>query len=1166
MEDGDEDMLDVEMAAVSTNSSDDEFSVESVESGSFTASDVDSEYGEQTITPRTVTRNTPVANNDFYRTSVKRQNCCFGASMVTLAGLFISAYFLMGLSFSPSNIGIFGDDSYLKGGSGTSEVGLDADNAETQQIVDEEVTELEEAGHWGELGKPTDSKASKREKMNEKMKDILTGRNKVGKNNWTESKDWWKENADNLDVEHMSNKERKKYEFMKKLEERKKKKKKRQCRKNPELPMCQETSNPDLDIDSIQEKLTDHYNHEVKGDGKENIPDPSESPDRGENPEHENKDEDKNDNDNEPVGSIVNTFTVLEQVGHDITSFTQGLSYGSDGTLFETSGLYSQSKVRRINPDTFEVEKSTNLPVSFFGEGSTYYTDADGNGRLIELTWKKHIGFIYDSKTLKQVEQFEYTTTPSRGNEGWGITYDASNQEFIVSDGSQYLYFWDRDTLEEKRKVAVTRFDGKEQDQLNELEYIGGLVCCNIWHRDDIICVDPLTGKSVREYDMSALWPANQRGGSANVLNGIALGKDHVLITGKKWDRMYKIVFPDWPELFENNDDEEDKNVNMNEDKPDNNNKPDEEEKDQAEQRGNDEVKDDKEKDSEEVIPEIFDDNNNVSNEEDKNVDNNNAENDNDNEPDEANDEAKDEENDSEELTPEILEGDNDEPDEENKIVDENEDKNDNDNESDEEEKDQAEELASNEPDKEQKDQAEQLANDEVKVDEENNSEEVTPEILEDNNDEPDEENENQDNDEKKDDNDNEPDGEEKGQAEQLANDDVKDDEEKGPEEAIQNSIVNTFTVLEEVGHDSSSFTQGLSYGNGTLFETSGLYSQSKVRRINPDTFEVELSVDIPVAFFGEGSTYYTDANGNGRLIEITWKRHIGFIYDSETLKTLKQFEYTTTPSRGNQGWGITYDSSKQEFIVSDGTQYLYFWDRDTLAEKRKVAVTRFDGKEQDQLNELEYIGGLICCNIWHRDDIICVDPLTGKSVREYDMSSLWPKNERSRGADVLNGIALGEDHVLITGKKWDRMFKIDFPDWPDLGQFPPFTTLFLLINNVMMHKRTGIRRLYRGMVRDPRDLSFESERDHTMELLLTAKIRRGQLEEQCCKKGGEGRKEEERKAPKKTPHKKKPPPSPKMVSAINAYKSNPQHPQHHSARKSSTDAKRKSCKALCQK
>ena len=186
----------------------------------------------------------------------------------------------------------------------------------------------------------------------------------------------------------------------------------------------------------------------------------------------------------------------------------------------------------------------------------------------------------------------------------------------------------------------------------------------------------------------------------------------------------------------------------------------------------------------------------------------------------------------------------------------------------------------------------------------------------------------------------------------------------------------------------SASHRQGLSYGDdGKVYETTGLYGQSKVRRINPVTFEVELSVDMDDRYFGEGSAYYKDANGNGRLIVLSWRERTGFIYGTRRLRKLRQFEYETT-SPNHEGWGITYDESRREFIVSDGSMYLYFWDRDTLAVKRKVTVTRLNGSVQDNLNELAYVGGLICCNIWYSDTIICVNPTTGKSVREYGKMS----------------------------------------------------------------------------------------------------------------------------------------------------------------------------------
>lgn len=248
---------------------------------------------------------------------------------------------------------------------------------------------------------------------------------------------------------------------------------------------------------------------------------------------------------NEPHNT--ETFAVLEEVKHDRSSFTQGLSYADDKTIiFQTTGINGESKVQRINPITFDVDLSVDIDSQYFGEGSAFYRDAEGNGRLIHITWQTQTGFIYDANTLTKLNEFKYTTTPPQ-NEGWGITYNPSSEEFIVSDGSKFLYFWDRDTLIEKRKVSVTRLDGRDQDQMNELEYVDGLVCCNIWYDNHIICVDPMSGKSVREYDMSSLSPENL---ALGVLNGIALGKDHVLLTGKNWDHMYKVVFPDWKTMF----------------------------------------------------------------------------------------------------------------------------------------------------------------------------------------------------------------------------------------------------------------------------------------------------------------------------------------------------------------------------------------------------------------------------------------------------------------------------------------------------------------------------------------------------------------------------------------------------------------------------------------
>merc|ERR1712150_57044 len=156
-----------------------------------------------------------------------------------------------------------------------------------------------------------------------------------------------------------------------------------------------------------------------------------------------------------------------------------------------------------------------------------------------------------------------------------------------------------------------------------------------------------------------------------------------------------------------------------------------------------------------------------------------------------------------------------------------------------------------------------------------------------------------------------------------------------------------------------------------------------------------------------------------------TWKESTGFIYDALSLKVLRNFQFTSTR---NEGWGICLDENNNEFILSDGSQYLHFWDVDTLEEKRKIAVTRQSGSPALKLNELEFMNGKVLANVWYEDVLLVIDPDTGRCESEYDFSSLWPKDlRRKRGADALNGISISNevDVIYMTGKLWDRMFKV---------------------------------------------------------------------------------------------------------------------------------------------
>jgi glutaminyl-peptide cyclotransferase len=231
------------------------------------------------------------------------------------------------------------------------------------------------------------------------------------------------------------------------------------------------------------------------------------------------------------------------------------------------------------------------------------------------------------------------------------------------------------------------------------------------------------------------------------------------------------------------------------------------------------------------------------------------------------------------------------------------------------------------------------------------------------------------------------------------------------------------YEVVEQLAHGKGSFTEGLAYANGKLYESVGLNRRSAILELDPRTGETIDRIDMEKKYFGEGLTYV-----DGKLIQLTYKHKTGFIYDTADLKIpARNFSYSTTTG---EGWGMTYDNDRDEIIVSDGSDNLLFWDPYTFVEKRKVPVLRMSGKPAVQINELEYWRGRVIANVWYEDSLLVIHPETGIVEKEYDFSSLWPNPERIiHGADVLNGIAVSdvEDILYITGKNWDRMFKVRY-------------------------------------------------------------------------------------------------------------------------------------------
>lgn len=220
-----------------------------------------------------------------------------------------------------------------------------------------------------------------------------------------------------------------------------------------------------------------------------------------------------------------------------------------------------------------------------------------------------------------------------------------------------------------------------------------------------------------------------------------------------------------------------------------------------------------------------------------------------------------------------------------------------------------------------------------------------------------------------------------------------------------------TYSIVNTYPHDENAFTQGLVYADGWLYESTGLYGNSTIRRVKLETGEILQLYALPDNYFGEGIAIFND-----KIVQLTWREHKGFIYDKHTFRLLHEFSYST------EGWGITYDGDW--LIMSDGTENLYFLEPETFEKVRQVEV--HDISPITRINELEYIDGRVYANIWMEEKIAIIDPQTGQVVGWIDLSGI--QNMEKRDVDnVLNGIAYDaeRDRLFVTGKKWPHLFEI---------------------------------------------------------------------------------------------------------------------------------------------
>jgi glutaminyl-peptide cyclotransferase len=223
------------------------------------------------------------------------------------------------------------------------------------------------------------------------------------------------------------------------------------------------------------------------------------------------------------------------------------------------------------------------------------------------------------------------------------------------------------------------------------------------------------------------------------------------------------------------------------------------------------------------------------------------------------------------------------------------------------------------------------------------------------------------------------------------------------------------YEVVHTYAHDPRAYTQGLFYMNGIMYESTGLWGESSIRKVRFETGEVLEKRDIPEQYFGEGIINWKD-----RLIELTWKNEMGFIYDLASFAPKGQFQYP------GEGWGLTQDGKR--IIMSDGTAQLRFWDPETLRELGRVTVTDDTGPVKE-LNELEWVKGEVYANIYETDRIARINPSSGKVTGWIDLTGILPPADRTglEPGDVLNGIAYDArtGRLFVTGKRWPKLFEI---------------------------------------------------------------------------------------------------------------------------------------------
>ena len=222
--------------------------------------------------------------------------------------------------------------------------------------------------------------------------------------------------------------------------------------------------------------------------------------------------------------------------------------------------------------------------------------------------------------------------------------------------------------------------------------------------------------------------------------------------------------------------------------------------------------------------------------------------------------------------------------------------------------------------------------------------------------------------------------------------------------------------VINTYNHDHNAFTQGLLFANNKLYESTGLRGRSSLREVDLKTGKVIRALTLSDKIFAEGL-----ARVKEKLYQISWQSRKAFVYDLDSFNKVKEFSYDT------EGWGLCFDG--KDLFMTDGSSTLFKRNPESFKTISKVIV-KLNGKEIDNLNELECVNGFVYANIWQTTKIIKIEKNSGKVVSQIDAANLLAKSGAGQDPNaVLNGIAYNPESktFFLTGKLWPKLFEVRF-------------------------------------------------------------------------------------------------------------------------------------------